>query len=74
MVTHTGNVSSAFNPFKLVLTGVVNTPEQWAAIFAVEHPGSDWGLCALLKGISVVSRQYWKSNPQPSSYQSDSNH
>ncbi len=52
MVTHTRNLSSAFNPSKCTLTAVNTHPEQWAAI--LRHPGSSWGIGALLKGLTSV--------------------
>ncbi len=53
MVTHTRNLSSAFNPSKCTLTAVNNThPEQWAAM--LRRPGSSWGIGALLKGLTSV--------------------
>ncbi len=56
-------------------------PEQWAAM--LQRPGSSWGFGALLKDTSVVVLKEdtpptnnpcrtWDSNPQPSSYKSDS--
>ncbi len=52
MVTHTRNLSSAFNPSKCTLTAVNTHPEQWAAI--LRRPGSSWGIGALLKGLTSV--------------------
>ncbi len=55
MVTHTRNLSSAFNQFnpsKCTLTAVNTHPEQWAAI--LRRPGSSWGIGALLKGLTSV--------------------
>ncbi len=52
MVTHTRNLSSAFNPSKCTLTAVNTHPEQWAAI--LQRPGSSWGIGALLKGLTSV--------------------
>ncbi len=52
MVTHTRNLSSAFNPSKCTLTAVNTHLEQWAAIF--RRPGSSWGIGALLKGLTSV--------------------
>ncbi len=52
MVTHTQNLSSAFNPSKCTLTAVNTHPEQWAAI--LRRPGSIWGIGALLKGLTSV--------------------
>ncbi len=52
MVTHTRNLSSAFNPSKCTLTAVNIHPEQWAAM--LRHPGSSWGIGALLKGLTSV--------------------
>ncbi len=52
MVTHTRNLSSAFNPSKCTLTAVNTHPEQWAAI--LRRPGSRWGIGALLKGLTSV--------------------
>ncbi len=52
MVTHTRNLSSAFNPSKCTLTAVNTHPEQWAAM--LRRPGSSWGIGALLKGLTSV--------------------
>ncbi len=52
MVTHTRNLSSAFNPSKCTLTAVNTHLEQWAAI--LRRPGSSWGIGALLKGLTSV--------------------
>ncbi len=52
MVTHTRNLSSAFNPSKCTLTAVNTHLEQWAAI--LRRPGSSWGISALLKGLTSV--------------------
>ncbi len=52
MVTHTWNLSSAFNPSKCTLTAVNTHLEQWAAI--LRRPGSSWGIGALLKGLTSV--------------------
>ncbi len=52
MVTHTQNLSSAFNPSKCTLTAVNTHLEQWAAI--LRRPGSSWGIGALLKGLTSV--------------------
>ncbi len=52
MVTHTRNLSSAFNPSKCTLTAVNTHPEQWAAM--LRRPGSSWGFGALLKGLTSV--------------------
>ncbi len=52
MLTHTRNLSSAFNPSKCTLTAVNTHPEQWAAM--LRHPGSSWGFGALLKGLTSV--------------------
>ncbi len=48
MVTHTRNLSSAFNPSKCTLTAVNTHLEQWAAM--LRRPGSS----ALLKGLTSV--------------------
>ncbi len=53
MVTHTQNLSSAFNPSKCTLTSVNTHPEQWAAI--LRRPGSSWGNRCLAQG-SHLSR------------------
>ncbi len=52
MVTHTRNLSSAFNPSKCTLTAVNTHLEQWAAI--LRRPGSSWEIGALLKGLTSV--------------------
>ncbi len=52
MVTHTRNLSSAFNPSKCTLTAVNTHLVQWAAI--LRRPGSSWGIGALLKGLTSV--------------------
>ncbi len=52
MVTHTRNLSSAFNPSKCTLTAVNIHLEQWAAI--LRRLGSRWGIGALLKGLTSV--------------------
>ncbi len=52
MVTHTRNLSSAFNPSKCTLTAVNTHLEQWAAI--LRRPGSSWGIGALLNGLTSV--------------------
>ncbi len=87
MVTHTRNLSSAFNPSKCTLTAVNTHPEQWAAI--LRRPGSSWGIGALLKGLTSVvvlkveralvihsptdnPCRTWESNLQPLGYKSNS--
>ncbi len=87
MVTHTRNLSSAFNPSKCTLTAVNTHLEQWAAIF--RRPGSSWGIGALLKGLTSVvvlkveralvftpptdnPCRTWESNRQPLGYKSNS--
>jgi len=44
LVTHTQNLSSAFNPSKLV------HPEQWAQ-HCSGAPGSDWSFMLVLESI-----------------------
>ncbi len=83
MVTHTRNLSSAFNPSKCTLTAVNTHLEQWAAI--LRRPGSSWGIGALLKGLTSVvvlkvlltpptdnPCRTWESNRQPLGYKSNS--
>ncbi len=48
MVTHTRNLSSAFNPSKCTLTAVNTHLEQWAAI--LRRPGSSLGDRCLAQG------------------------
>ncbi len=60
MVTYTRNLCCAVNSSKVHThsiehTHTVNThPQQWAAFFLLQRPGSSWGFGALLKGTSVV--------------------
>ncbi len=87
MVTHTRNLSSAFNPSKCTLTAVNTHPEQWAAI--LRRPGSSGGSvpCSRVSPQSWYWRwrehllftpptdnpcRTWESNLQPLGYKSNS--
>ncbi len=87
MVTHTWNLSSAFNPSKCTLTAVNTHPEQWAAM--LRRPGSSWGIgpCSRVSPQSWYWRwrehllftpptdnpcRTWESNLQPLGYKSNS--